>query len=605
MNLRKSPGLLALFATIFSAACQCGHWGPAAPGESCGADRGCEEELVCRQGFCVVINVENDGGTGGGSSGTGGGSTGTGGGMTGTGGGQNCGPCNTPPSACHALTGTCVNGSCEYAFITGATCDDQNPCTITDTCDNGGCSGTPKICDTPPTNVCLSGTQLKSFDKNGACQGGLCIYNSQTVACGAGGCSNGACLNDPCANVTCDVPPGDCFEAEGSCQNGVCSYPYKNGVACNDSNTCTTGDACQSGVCIGAPKVCNTPPANTCENASTAKMWGAGGGCNAGQCSYTYGFVSCVNGCSNGACNGTGWVVMTSNLTVDLRTVWGSAPNAVWAGGIGGNLVFYNGAQWQVRPLGTTAEVLQIHGTAANNVFAMTAGARVYYFDGMVWSQLPVNPTSTFTYYASAIYALGTKDCLVYADIVGGYQQLYRLHEVGGIWSWTALGPGANAFYQKADSSGSRMHADSVSSVYTPGQNYWNGTKVTQLGGVTSYPIGQVSKFGSAIYGLNYETSVATLFQYEGGPNTWKALGTGLSGVLEDFHGTSGNRIFLVGTSYPGGTTASAKGHVIFYDGVGFTDLPIPNVGRLRSVTSFASGEVFAVGHGGTIIKGP
>ena len=64
-------------------------------------------------------------------------------------------------------------------------------------------------------------------------------------------------------------------------------------------------------------------------------------------------------------------------------------------------------------------------------------------------------------------------------------------------------------------------------------------------------------------------------------------------------HRANANRVFLVGQT--GGT-----GHVLYFDGQGWTSAVLPSgVGRLRGVWSLASGEVFAVGHDGTILQGP
>ncbi|MFT3767574.1 MAG: DNRLRE domain-containing protein [Minicystis sp.] len=65
---------------------------------------------------------------------------------------------------------------------------------------------------------------------------------------------------NPCNGVTC-APPDQCHAA-GICNpsTGQCTYaPKADGTACDDGNNCTTGDACFSGVCGGAPVQC--PPA--------------------------------------------------------------------------------------------------------------------------------------------------------------------------------------------------------------------------------------------------------------------------------------------------------------------------------------------------------
>ena len=515
-------------------------------------------------------------------------------------GGGSCGACNSPPTACHALAGTCEDGVCEYAFVEDASCDDGNACTVADTCSGGGCTGTPKVCEAPPANVCISGTQLKAYDQVGACTGGLCTYASHTVTCGAGGCVNGACVTNPCANVVCNSPPSGCFASPGTCQNGSCTYAYADGASCNDNNACTTTDACQTGVCLGVPKSCNTPPANVCENATTLKLYSSTGSCSAGTCSYSYGFASCANGCANGQCNGTGWTVMTSNVTVELDTVWASSATSAWAGGAEGTLVYYNGAQWQVRSSGTTLAIHQIHGTAANNVFALAERSvpTLLYYDGTSWSNVGALPL----YYAYAIYAIGTKDILAIGQTSStpGSQTLIRFREVSGTWQSTTLKQGT---VFRRPNFGYRMWAESLTSVYLPGGNYWDGTNVTQLGQAT-YSLGgpgRMWKSGSLVLGQDWQNGTTVMYRYQ--PNTWTPMATGFAGTIEDFHGPSDNRVFLVGYT---ATNTTTTGHVPYYDGVGWTNSPLPaGVPRLRSVWALATGEVFAVGNAGTIIKGP
>ncbi|HEY5923388.1 MAG TPA: hypothetical protein VIV11_17030 [Kofleriaceae bacterium] len=513
---------------------------------------------------------------------------------------DDCETCNTPPTACHALTGTCEAGACQYAFVEDAPCDDANACTVADTCASGGCSGTPKVCNAAPANVCISGTQLKAYDLTGACTGGLCTYNSQTITC-ASSCVNGACTTDPCANVTCNTPPSGCFASPGVCQNGSCTYPYANGATCNDSNACTSNDVCQTGVCLGAPMSCNTPPPSVCENATTLKLYSAAGTCSLGSCSYGYGFASCANGCANGQCNLTGWTIMNSNVTVELKTVWASSSASAWAGGANGTLVYYNGAQWQVRTSGTTQEIVQIHGTTANNVFAFagTYQSQLLHYDGASWSPVATLPL----YYTYSIFAIGTKDVLAFGQTnstSSNGDTLLRIQYTGGTWQTTTLKQGT--VFRKPNFS-YRMWAESPTSVYLPGGNFWDGQAVTPLGPATYFGRGpgRMWKSGSLVLGMDWQNGATVMYQYQPTTSTWTPMATGFAGTIEDFHGPSANRIFIVGyTSNP------STGHVLYYDGNGWTSMQLPaGVGRLTSVWALASGEVFAVGAAGRIVSGP
>jgi hypothetical protein len=328
----------------------------------------------------------------------------------------------------------------------------------------------------------------------------------------------------------------------------------------------------------------------------------SGGSCSLGTCSYGYGFASCANGCANGQCNGTGWNVMTSNVTVQLNTVWASSATSAWAGGASGTLVYYNGAQWQVRASGTTQEIFQIHGSASNNIFAFagTYQSQLLYFDGTSWATVGTLPL----YYTMAIATIGTKDVLAFGQTTStfGSNTLMRYREVNGTWQSSVIKQGTD--FRRANY-GYRLWAESLTSVYTPGGNYWDGATVTPLGQPT-YSLGgpgRMWKAGSLVLGQDWQNGTTVMYSYASATNSWTPMATGFAGTIEDFHGPSANRIFLVGYTSSSSTTT---GHVLYYDGVGWTNSPLPmGVPRLHSVWALPTGEVFAVGNAGTIIKGP
>src|SRR6185503_5741702 len=98
------------------------------------------------------------------------------------------------------------------------------------------------------------------------------------------------------AGVTCKSPPSSCFGASGTCQNGSCSYPFANGVACDDANPCTIEDACNAGVCSGTPMACNTPPPSVCASSTTLEVYAPTVTCSGGTCGYASSFVPCSAG---------------------------------------------------------------------------------------------------------------------------------------------------------------------------------------------------------------------------------------------------------------------------------------------------------------------
>jgi hypothetical protein len=139
--------------------------------------------------------------------------------------------------------------------LTGATCDDGDPCTVDDVCDAaGGCSGVAPDCD--DDDPCTSDGCAPSGDcvhdaadnTGGACDDGdACTVDD---VCGEGGACAGspvACDDaNPCTLDACD--PGD----------GGCVFTPDVGAPCDDASLCTTSDACDaSGACVGVAIPCN------------------------------------------------------------------------------------------------------------------------------------------------------------------------------------------------------------------------------------------------------------------------------------------------------------------------------------------------------------
>jgi len=159
---------------------------------------------------------------------------------------------------CHA-PGTCdpAAGGCSNPTLPdGTVCSDGNPCTVSDSCQNGTCtSGSPLAC--PPAGQCHNG--------HGTCDPttGGCIYASQPngANCDDGNactqtdiCQGGICIGgNP---VVCGSSTAPCRTSDGVCDpgSGACDYPGKSdGVSCDDGNASTFQDSCEAGVCIGNP----------------------------------------------------------------------------------------------------------------------------------------------------------------------------------------------------------------------------------------------------------------------------------------------------------------------------------------------------------------
>ena len=212
-------------------------------------------------------------------------------------------------AACDAATGDCSL----VAAHEGAPCNDNDPCTLADSCVGGTCTGGPApICkdDNPCTDdSCESGAGCVYTNNALPCNDGdVC---TTLDLCAGGDCVGGAALecgdDDLCNGIeSCDSQIG--------CVKGV-ALLCDDGDLCNGFETCEAGVGCQSGVSLD----CND--GNVCTDDSCDAVDGCvhvlngadcddgnvctvGDKCSAGKCGYG-GLLGCDddNPCTNDSCD--------------------------------------------------------------------------------------------------------------------------------------------------------------------------------------------------------------------------------------------------------------------------------------------------------------
>ena len=127
-------------------------------------------------------------------------------------------------------------------------CNDENPCTLDDSCHSGTCAGEMVTCDDGEpctTDFCVDGVcyhqplNAVSCDDGDLCTiGDLCISGECIPGDTERNCDD---FND-CTADTCDPVEG-------------CVYMNMDGESCEDGNLCTSGDTCQSSLCLPGPAV--------------------------------------------------------------------------------------------------------------------------------------------------------------------------------------------------------------------------------------------------------------------------------------------------------------------------------------------------------------
>lgn len=193
--------------------------------------------------------------------------------------------CGVTPPACTTVTCDETSKTCGTAPADeGSSCPSTGVCEVNGACHSGLCVGEAKDCSFSPFSECnvmacnpttgdceptpdaakdgdkciLTGDLCKT---NRTCSGGQCgggtpkDCSSMTAGCVVGTCNpvNGSCDPKP-------IPAGgECFDSITACHVGTCdasaaciSTPLADGTACNDHNSCTSGDVCAAGACTGA-----------------------------------------------------------------------------------------------------------------------------------------------------------------------------------------------------------------------------------------------------------------------------------------------------------------------------------------------------------------
>ncbi len=122
-----------------------------------------------------------------------------------------------------------------------AACNDGNPCTLTDTCNGGACSGTLRNCN--DANICTD----DSCDSGT----GACVNAPNTALCNDG---DACTINDRCAARVCGGTVRNCADTN-VCTNDSCNpstgcvYTPNTGAACTPSGAAPSPAACYTGQC--------------------------------------------------------------------------------------------------------------------------------------------------------------------------------------------------------------------------------------------------------------------------------------------------------------------------------------------------------------------
>jgi hypothetical protein len=174
---------------------------------------------------------------------------------------------------CDPATG-CLSGP----KPSGGKCDDGDKCTTGDVCKSGKCTGAQVNCD--DGNECT----LDLCSKTGGCSNQV----DDTLPCSDG---DPCTANDACKTGTCKASAVVCDDKNpctvDACDGlGGCKNIVVDGKDCDDGNPCTVSDVCKIAQCIGVNKACDDGNACTedaCKEGACTYLAGTGKGCDDGN----------------------------------------------------------------------------------------------------------------------------------------------------------------------------------------------------------------------------------------------------------------------------------------------------------------------------------
>lgn len=240
--------------------------------------------------------------------------------------------------------------------------------------------------------------------------------------------------------------------------------------------------------------------------------------------------------------NGSAWSTATSDTTVPLWSVWGSAPSHAWAVGDRGTIVNWDGSSsWVAAPTGTQAALNAVWGSGANDIWVAATPGTILHWDGTAWT------TST---------------------------------SVSGVTIWCLWGSGPDDVWA-AGTGGTVMHRDASG---------WS----TSLSGVDATFWGIWGSSSADIWAVgNAMSGAAALWHWDGmawSGDSSSAVANPANDDPNAVWGSAYNNVWVVGDS------------ILHWDGTSWSAFSNPAAQYLTSVWGSASNDVWAVGWSGATI---
>ncbi|MEO8698551.1 MAG: hypothetical protein ABI867_00875 [Kofleriaceae bacterium] len=284
--------------------------------------------------------------------------------------------------------------------------------------------------------------------------------------------------------------------------------------------------------------------------------------------------------------DGVAWTQMQAS-TSTLFAIAGSGPDEVFAVGDGGTISRYTGAAWATAnpPSGTTMPLLDVAALGPDEVVAV-GGDGIFHLRTTVWMQESMVPFA-------AVAARGPSDALVVGSNVGKRWDGSVWTPTGGggfgtaadVWPWTSsYALVSDDVWTFSGTDWTRASTSSSASTrglwVAPSGRFWlAGAGISHLDGSTLTPDLATGAY-SAIWGAAEDDVFAvggTIQHYDG--SAWAAMTVPTTSSLAGIWGRAGDDVFAVGSSNT----------VLHYHAGLWVQFPAPFSGDLTSVSGAGS----------------
>lgn len=310
--------------------------------------------------------------------------------------------------------------------------------------------------------------------------------------------------------------------------------------------------------------------------------------------------------------SGGTWAPMASHTTVHIMSVWGNAPNDIYAvGWTPGLFLHYNGRAWTQLDSGANALWVAVASSGPSDVVIAGGSGRIRRYGGIDYQQasLPGETNEVSSVFGSSLddmwIAASSRYVYQYVPTTRTWTQHDRTVGLfGGLWTLSG------SFVLVAAHNGVHLWNGSAWSIPTTGSfrdvfgtgprdvvavgnsglvRQWNGTTWDTKTPPTTSSLSTVWAAGPADYWIG---GIGGLLMHYDGTNFAVVSPSPTTDYIIDISGTGPSDVWAV----------TLQGHAFHYDGSTWTQTPVGIQDVLLDVWAFAPDDVFAVGNNGVAI---